>query len=188
MRRGTAAPVGALLLVGMLAAAGCRSEPAAKGIAFTPDQSAPGPETVSLSGVSVGRYLDLTVTANDLSVGVLGAAFDLTFDRDTIAYMGYSPGDYFERAGTVTYAVVERHGGLIVGAAGPVTEGAKGSGRIMTLHFKAKTGGTGRIAFANEGLCDVSSTEHCIPNAAVVWYGGNYTVEWSDLLHSSDQE
>jgi hypothetical protein len=71
---------------------------------------------------------------------------------------------------------------LIIGIVGPVADGVDGSGRIITLHFKAKIGGTGRIAFENENLCDTVSTDSCARNAALSWYGGNYTIEWSDVM------
>jgi hypothetical protein len=106
----------------------------------------------------------------------LGAAFDLTFDADVVTYLGYSPGDLFEKAGPVTYAVYRRNDRLIVGAtvAGP---GAGGAGSVVTLHFRAAGTGSSAIRFENHSLCSSASTTTCDRQPSIPWYGGLYVVQ-----------
>jgi len=144
---------------------------------FAPDRSGPGENTLILSGATSGEDLDLIVRANSVSAALAGAAFDLVFDPENVTYVGYSAGDFFERAGAVTYGVAPRSDRLIVGvAAGPLSTGAGGSGNVVTLHFRAKATGRSGIAFDNQALCSVALTTACDRQPSLSWYGGTYSV------------
>jgi hypothetical protein len=143
---------------------------------FTLDSANPGTNTISLSGTTSGDDLDITVNAKAVSGSIFGAAFDLAFNPDVLTYVGYSVGNFFEQAGSVTYAVSAQTGRLIVGvAAGHPGNGASDTGAVVTFHFKAKATGTSVVAFENQALCSSASIASCDRQPSLSWYGGTYS-------------
>lgn len=143
---------------------------------FTPDQTNPGTNTMSLIGAVSGADFYLTVKANGVTGFIFGTAFDLTFDPDILTYVDYTAGDFFEQTGPVTYAVAARPDRLVVGVSkqqpGPA---ATGTGAVVTLHFKDKASGSSVTTFENQALCSTASTTVCDRKPALSWYGGTYS-------------
>jgi len=142
---------------------------------FTPDTPSPAANTISLSGGVNGSDLDLSVVATGITDSVLGTAFDLTFDPSVLTYIGYTAGDFFEKSGSVTYAIAARSDRLIVGISGQKS-GAAGTGTVVTLHLMAKASGSGTTGFENQALCSSSSVTSCDRQPSLPWSGGAYSI------------
>lgn len=128
--------------------------------------------------VSVGDAFTRDIAVFDLRE-TFYVAFDLTYDPAVIAYMGATEGDVFKKDNGVTVlqtALKEGQPGTIVigltrvGQIGNIS----GSGKLMTLSFKAVAAGTSALTFSDpKGFRTQSHQDVPIDD----WQDGAVTVE-----------
>jgi hypothetical protein len=141
---------------------------------FTPDEPAPGNNTVAMAESS--RVGDLvTIRVNVVGVnGVYGAAFDVTFDSSKLDYVGWSAGTLLEQGGNApNYSVVlSQAGQLVIGASRTGNTGVNASGQsLVNLTFRVETTGTFPIAIENPALYDSQIPPQVIPG--ISWFAGS---------------
>lgn len=62
-----------------------------------------------------GDILKISVLAEEITTPVLGIAFYLNFDQESLAFLKYEPGDFLERGGDPFYMVKNKDGKIIFG-------------------------------------------------------------------------
>ncbi|HKQ60595.1 MAG TPA: cohesin domain-containing protein [Candidatus Polarisedimenticolaceae bacterium] len=143
---------------------------------FTPDQGAPGANTVSLaqgsaSGDTVVVRLNLTDTSN-----VSGVAFDLLFDSTRLTFLGRGDGNLFEQGGaSVTYQLSSPSAGqLTVGVARNNTTpvSAVGTKTVVTFSFRVKVVGSTPVSFAANRVTDNQAPPQTM--AGINWFAGTF--------------
>ncbi len=146
-------------------------------IAFYPDATDPGTNTVSLSRIdSDPDELVIAIDANDITSGPIhSVAFDMTFDPALFKYRTYEIGEFMERAGAVSYMIStdsQNPGRLIVGVSLLGAQNAvSGSGVFLYLHFEPLTFGSCSLLFENASVRDGSGFGGK-PLTGISWYGG----------------
>jgi len=113
--------------------------------------------------------LDVIAKKIDL---VSGIVFELNFDPAGISYQSYKPGVLFEQKGKPIYQIGlkgDQKGKLAVKISFESGNGgASGSGKLVTLCFKALQPGRVSILFENGELLDLKKKKM----AGVTWVGG----------------
>jgi hypothetical protein len=149
--------------------------PANPEITFTPANGNPGANTVSLQlNATSGNRLDLDIRLTSVT-NVSSMAFDLTFNPNSLSYVMFSEGTFFNQDGEAVSVLVDENpaGRLIVGVArlGDVG-GVSGTGVALTLTFNGVSNGGSSMGFENSTLLDPDL------NAVdgVQWFGGSATV------------
>jgi hypothetical protein len=103
---------------------------------------------------------------------ISGVAFDLNFDPAGVSYQSYKPGVLFEEKGKPVYEIAmktDQKGKLgvkISSESGP--GGTSGSGKLVTLCFKALQPGRVDLLFENGELLDLKKKKV----TEVTWVGG----------------
>lgn len=103
---------------------------------------------------------------------VSGVNFELNFDPAFVNYQSFKPGILFEQKGKPVYKIAlqgDQKGKLGVKISFESgSEEASGSGKLVTLCFKALQPGRGDILFENGELMDLQKKKM----AGVTWVGG----------------
>jgi hypothetical protein len=103
---------------------------------------------------------------------VSGVNFELNFDPAFMNYQSFKPGILFEQKGKPVYKIAlqgDQKGKLGVKISFESgSEEASGSGKLVTLCFKALQPGRGDILFENGELMDLQKKKM----AGVTWVGG----------------
>lgn len=131
------------------------------------------PQTVILqpSPAEGGNNFCVDVVAKE-TVPVFQASFDLTFDPAMMNYQSFKPGKLLEQKGTPDYKIApkgDQKGKLeakISSAQGD--GGVRGTGKLVTLCFKALQPGRGDILFENGELTGPQKKKV----EGVTWVGG----------------
>lgn len=143
---------------------------------FTPGNGSPGLNMVAMfEGAKSADVVTARVTVTN-TAGIYGAAFDVTFDSNSVAYVGFSPGTLLEQGGqTPTYQVSNPVPGRVVvvatrnGAAGTVNAGA--STDLIKLTFRVKAKGSFPVAIGGAAtLYNGQNPPQPLPG--ISWYGG----------------
>ncbi len=149
--------------------------PADPEISYTPDNSSPGTNTVSLQlNNTSGNRLDLDVRLTSVD-NVASMAFDLTFNPAVLSYVSFTEGEFFSQDGEPVSVLVDENptGRLIVGVArlGNVG-GVNGTGISLTLTFNGVSNGGSFLNFEGSSLLDPDLNAI----SGVQWFGGDASV------------
>jgi hypothetical protein len=143
---------------------------------FTPSDSNPGANTVSVMGSASSNIVTLNVMVTG-TAGVYGAGFDLVFDPTMAEFAGYSPGNLLETGGQqVTYQInALQPGRVIVGVARTTGTGidAGVSTALIQLRLRAKQAGTTEVRFENADLLNANNPPSEI--VGIAFAGGTLT-------------
>ena len=137
---------------------------------FTPEQPAPGPNSVSLQeGASSGNAVTVLVEVTD-TVDLTGGSFDLYYDSARFTFLGNSAGNLFESAGvTPIYGVNEPMAGhLVVGIGSGSAVPVNGSETLIRLTFRADANGSQPVSLEQTDL--QSATGESV--SGLTWAGG----------------
>ena len=109
--------------------------------------------TFSKTPIHIGDTFTLDIGAKDV-FDMAGWQFDIAFDSAALEAINVSEGDFLKSDGGSTFF----HGGSIDNAAGKITglsaarlsaEGVTGTGTLLQVRFKAKSGGETELALQN---------------------------------------
>lgn len=145
---------------------------------FTPDDPAPGNQTVSLSQAPGGGGDLVTLNAVVRGVNdVFGASFRIAYDSTQVDFNNWFSGSFFEGSGnTALYQVSQVTPGIVevgVSCAGCTTGvNATGAGTIVQLVFQVTKTGTSSVTFVAADLLDSNSPPTAIPG--LNWSGGTF--------------
>lgn len=126
--------------------------PPASGLTFTPAAGG-GDDAVVLRRQGTGNdtlVLDVAVEGVE---GLYGVFFDLRYPDALLDFEGSSEGSFLNVDGAATVLeIAEQPGNLVVGLSrlGDVA-GRSGSGVLLTLRFRAVSGGNGSLTFERNG-------------------------------------
>lgn len=151
---------------------------------FTAENQAPGAETISMAGSSVGANVAVEILVTGLD-NFGGAAFRISYDPDTVDFTGFdASGSVLETLGVGTdYDADESSPGTILvyasiqDATQPAGVDVVGTQNVITLNFQATTTtGGNAVAFAAIGrevqICPTQG-QACNPFAGDLgWDGG----------------
>jgi hypothetical protein len=126
---------------------------------FSPANSNPGPNTVSMSRRSAtGNPVTINVNVTDTD-NIFGASFDVVYPDSLAEYTGYAAGDLLEEGGhSPFYNVTETSPGRIVVVASrtgsvPAVD-VTGTRVLIRLAFRLTREGSGLVVFENANLSD----------------------------------
>ena len=119
----------------------------------------------SESTIHIGDTFTFDVRAENVS-DLAGWQFDLAFDPAVLEALDVSEGDFLKSDGGATFfqsGSIDNAAGRITGLiAGRISEGGlSGSGSVLQVRFKAKSGGETKLALQN--FLFASATEESIP-------------------------
>jgi len=146
-------------------------------VTLTPEQSSPGPNTVSISQAPGGGGGNLIIVELDVTDtnGLYGASFDVDYDPNAVTYIDWNRGSALETGGyAVSYqAATSPKGRLVVGASrtgGAPEVNVTGTVPLVFLTFQVTQPGTYDLTFQNAELLDAESPPQ--PIGGLTWYGG----------------
>jgi hypothetical protein len=169
-----------LALLGIVTACGSGGGdggPKSFAVGFTPEEPAPGADSVAMAESAAGGdqvLIDINITD---TTGVFGAAFTVAYDTSLATFEDYSSGTLLEQGGQpVYYDVNESQPGLIDVVATRLTQGApgadaNGSTPVIRLRFTVDEVGGNALTFQANTLWDASQPLPQ-PVSGVSWYGG----------------
>ena len=140
---------------------------------FTPDQAAPGPDSVTLQeGAASGNAVTVNVQVTD-TPDLTGGSFDLFYDPARFTFLSHNSGNLFESGGvTPIYGVNEPTSGhLVIGVGGANPVSVNGSETLIRLTFRAEAQGSGAVTLDLADLQGASGGS--VPGIA--WSGGTLT-------------
>ena len=148
---------------------------------FTPDEPAPGDNSVNLSQAPGGGGNQVTVNVGVTGVNdVFGASFRMTYDPTLVGFDNWFQGSLFEAAGKAAlYQVVLVSPGVVevgVSCAG-CTAGidVASTATIVQMVFSAIDNGNSTLDFAAAYLLDAQSPPATI--AGLTWDGGTLVAQ-----------
>jgi hypothetical protein len=119
-----------------------------------------------------GNLVRIEVKVADLLSPVLGAAFHLNYDVDSLAFLRYEPGDFFERGGDPFYLVTGENGVIIFGETlRREDEFPLGEGSLVVFYFQVLKEGKTELRFEKGVLSTLDSVRQDLIN-----------VTWEDLI------
>ena len=148
---------------------------------FTPDQPAPGNNSVSLSQQPGGGGSLVTVNVDLTGVNdVFGASFRIAYDPALVDFENWFPGSLIEGTGsTALYQVSAITPGLVevgIGCAGCASGVNVGSTRtIIQIVFRAINSGNSTLSFVAADLLNSQSPP--MPIGGLTWDGGTLTAQ-----------
>ncbi len=162
---------------GGVAGGGPAPIPSGLAATFTPAQSNPGPDTISLAtGATSGDEITLLVNVTNTDT-VYGAAFDLLYDASRVTFRRYRAGTLLEQDGHTPFyqASTPVAGRLVVAATRqgnvPAVD-VTGTDPLIELTFRVSTAGISDLSFIlSASLFDDNVPPEPLPSLS--WYGGS---------------
>ena len=133
-----------------------------------------------------GDILQLSIKSEDMITPVLGIAFHLLYDKETLYFLKYEPGNFLERGGDPFYLVKNNQDKIIYGEtlrrddSFPVGEGV-----IAKFYFQILEDGVYKFLFENGVVSTLDTTRQDIDRIA--WENLEYQNGESGFLINSGE-